>query len=196
MIVSMHQPEHFPYLGYFQKMKNCDVFVMLDDVKYRKNYFQNRNRFINRSGDEEWFTVPVEKNCNSKNINEVMVSKDPHWRKKVIKQIKFNLKHDVEEVYKVSDRLIDINMSSIEWCRKKLGIDTPIVMSSKLGLPGDETKTDLLLSICENLKATEYVSGPSGKDYLDQEKFSARGIKLTFFQPDVTNHMSTIYNVR
>ena len=61
MIVSIHQPEHFPYLGYFQKMADTDAFVLLDNVNYRKNYFQNRNRFMNKNGVEEWFTIPVPK---------------------------------------------------------------------------------------------------------------------------------------
>ena len=39
---------------------------MLDNVKFKKNNFQNRNRFLNKSGNEEWFTVRVEKKANSR----------------------------------------------------------------------------------------------------------------------------------
>lgn len=194
MIISIHQPEHFPYLGFFQKMQACDVFVILDNVKFRKNYYQNRNRFFNRSGNEEWFTVPVEKNSNSKLINEVLISQDPSWKKKVIKQIKFNLGHDVEEIYNVSNKIADINMESIKWCREKLNIKTPMVMASALSVEGN--KTDLIIDICQKMNATEYISGASGKDYLDIEKFDNLGIKLTFFEPKVDNLMSTISNIR
>ena len=90
MIVSIHQPEHFPYLGFFQKMKQSDLFIILDDVKFKKNNFQNRNRFLNSSGEEEWFTVPVEKKANSKLIKDVLVSEDFGWKKKIIKQMKLN----------------------------------------------------------------------------------------------------------
>ena len=72
MIVSIHQPEHFPYLGFFQKMNKADLFIILDNVKFKKNNFQNRNRFLNKSGNDEWFTVPVEKKANSKLIKDVM----------------------------------------------------------------------------------------------------------------------------
>ena len=72
MIVSIHQPEHFPYLGFFQKMKESDLFIILDNVKFKKNNFQNRNRFLNSNGEEEWFTVPVEKKANSKLIKDVL----------------------------------------------------------------------------------------------------------------------------
>ena len=57
MVVTIHQPEHFPYMGYFQKMEKADLFVILDNVNYRKNYFQNRNRFLNNNGVEEWVCI-------------------------------------------------------------------------------------------------------------------------------------------
>ena len=83
MIVSIHQPEHFPYLGFFQKMQKSDLFVILDNVKFKKNNFQNRNRFLNKSGNDEWFTIPVEKKANSKLIRDVKVSEDYGWKKKL-----------------------------------------------------------------------------------------------------------------
>jgi WbqC-like protein family len=194
MIVSIHQPEHFPYLGFFQKMAASQVFVILDDVKFKKNDFQNRNRFLNRSGSEEWFTVPVEKDANSKLIKDVVVSKDPHWRDRVKKQLGFNLKHDVSEVYGVSDRLIDINIASIEWCMRRLGLGTDLVMSSEIKKEG--SKSDLLLSICKSLGAKKYISGSGGKAYLDVKIFEDAGIEVEFFKADIPNMMSTIYNVK
>jgi len=193
MIISIHQPEHFPYMGFFQKMEACDLFVILDTVKFRKNYFQNRNRFINRSGEEEWFTVPVEKDANSKAINQVSVSQIGNWRTKVPKQIKLNLGHNVEEIYQSSNKLVDINMASINWVREKLGIKTPMIMSSDISPVG--TKTDLIIDVCQKLKADEYISGESGRDYLERQKFYDNGIKLTFFEPKVDNLMSSIYNI-
>jgi hypothetical protein len=194
MIVSIHQPEHFPYLGFFQKMQACDLFVILDNVKFRKNYYQNRNRFLNRSGNEEWFTVPVEKNSNSKLISDVLITQDQSWKKKVVKQIKFNLGHDVEEIYNASNKICDINMSSINWCRDRLNIKTPMILASSLGVEGN--KTDLIIDICKKLDATEYIAGSSGRDYLITDKFDEFGIKLTFFEPKVDNMMSTISNIR
>lgn len=193
MIVSIHQPEHFPYLGFFQKMKSSDLFVILDDVKFKKNDFQNRNRFMNRSGVEEWFTVPVEKNANSKNIKDVLVGQDPHWRDRIKKQIMFNLKHEVASVYDVGNMLVDVNVASIEWCRKKLSIETPMIRSSTLDVNGN--KSELLLNICKTLKATKYLSGQGGVDYLDVELFERENIRVEFFKPDVKNYMSTIGNV-
>ena len=82
LIVTIHQPLHFPYLGFFQKMKVADVFVIFDDVKFCKNEFHNRNKFKNREGKDEWFTVPVEKKANSKLVKDVVVAEDFGWKKK------------------------------------------------------------------------------------------------------------------
>ena len=92
MKVAIHQPEHFPYLGFFQKMKESDFFIFLDDVKFKKNNFQNRNRFLNKNGNEEWFTVPVEKKANSKLIKDVLVAEDSGWKKKLIIKKHINVK--------------------------------------------------------------------------------------------------------
>ena len=71
MRVTIHQPEHFPYLGFFQKMQAADLFVILDDTQYTKENFQNRNKFLNKNGVEEWFTVELEQNTNKKLIKEI-----------------------------------------------------------------------------------------------------------------------------
>ena len=69
MKVAIHQPEHFPYLGFFQKMKKSDLFIILDDVEFQgRRSFQVRNKFLNSNNVEEWFTIQVEKGATSKQI--------------------------------------------------------------------------------------------------------------------------------
>ena len=190
MIVSIHQPEHFPYMGFFQKMEACDIFVILDNVKYKKGSFQNRNRFLNSSGDEEWFTVPVEKKATSKLIKDVVVSPDARWRKKNTIKLMQNLKVDVSKIYE-SDSLLDINMKSIKWCMHQLGIKTPIIMASDLSVVGK--RSELLASIVRSLSGSQYISGPSGKNYLEESYFE--GIEVSFLNPSIENNYSALYNI-
>ena len=192
MVITIHQPEHFPYMGFFHKMKKADTFVILDDVKFKKNNWQNRNKFLNTTGEEEWFTVPIQKKHISRNINDVFVSQDKRWRKKILKQLKMNFKVDLEEIYN-SDRIIDINMNSIEYCREKLNIKTPLILSSTLNCPGH--RSEKLINICKALNATSYLSGPSGKDYLDIDMFKDNKIKIEFFEPKINNYYSCLYNL-
>lgn len=189
MIVSIHQPEHFPYLGYFQKMADTDAFVLLDNVNYRKNYFQNRNRFMNKNGVEEWFTIPVPKDSVKINIKDVVVS-DTNWRDKVLKQILYNFGVDLSYIYE-SNKLIDINTASIVYCMHRLGILTNLVRASDLNVMG--SKSELLANICREIGATKYISGPSGKDYLEMDYFE--GIEVEFFNPKVPDIYTTLSHV-
>ena len=116
MVITIHQPEHFPYEGFFQKMEAVELFIILDNVNYRKNYFQNRNKILNKNNVEEWFTIQVEKGATSKQIKDVKVTDGP-WRKKIIKKLKQNLGVDLTHIYEY-DNLMDINIQSIEYCRE------------------------------------------------------------------------------
>ena len=177
-------------MGFFQKMKEADLFIILDNVKFRKNYFQNRNRFLNKSGNDEWFTVPVEKTAPSKLIKNVGVSSDIGWRRKIATKLKQNLGVEVAEVYD-SESLLEINMRGIGWCKDRLNIHVPLVMASSLNVMGK--KSELLANIVREVRGTHYVSGPSGKDYLDMSYFE--NIEVSFFTPNVKNHYSTLYNI-
>ena len=190
MVISIHQPEHFPYMGYFQKMAKADLFVILDNVNYRKNYYQNRNKFLNTNNVEEWFSVPVEKDATKKWIKDVVVSTSLDWRKKLLTKLKQNFKLDLERIYE-PDSLLEINLRSIDWGRENLNIEVPLVKASELGVEGG--KSELLANICKKLNATKYISGPSGKDYLELDYFE--GIEVEFFSPKVDNFYSSLQNL-
>ena len=36
MIVAIRQPQYLPWIGYFDKLDRADVFVLLDNVQYKK----------------------------------------------------------------------------------------------------------------------------------------------------------------
>ena len=59
MRVAIHQPEHLPYGGFFEKMARCDVFVFLDDVQFNRRNFQHRNRLTH--DDRGWIKVHLRK---------------------------------------------------------------------------------------------------------------------------------------
>lgn len=193
MVIGIHQPEHFPYLGFFQKMSKCDVFVILDNVKFKKNNFQNRNKFLNpHNNKEEWFTIPVSKKSNSMLINEIKVE-DGVWRKKIKKQLSQRFpKIDIDHVYD-HDTLVNINMSSIGYCALKLGMSPPtMIMSSELNIEGN--KTELLYNICKELKGTKYISGQGGIDYLDTDNYF-KDIELEIFKPEVSDYFTTLQHI-
>lgn len=188
MKVAIHQPEHFPYLGFFEKMKYADLFVILDDVQYKKNNWQNRNKFLNKNNVEEFFNVQVEKEATKKLINQVNIIEGP-WKKKTIKKLQQNFNIDTSNIYSHS-KLIDINMASILWARKKLNINKPIILSSNLNIKTKSTQR--LVDICSEVGATEYVSGLGGKSYLNENLFKC---KITYLKPKLPNYYTIIQNI-
>jgi len=188
MKVAIHQPEHFPYMGFFEKMKHADLFVILDDVQYKKNNWQNRNKFLNKNNVEEFFNVQVEKEATKKLINEVSVVEGP-WRKKTIKKLQQNFNIDTSDIYSYN-KLIDVNMASIIWAREKLNINKPMILSSDLSIKTKSTQR--LVDICNEVGATEYISGLGGKTYLDDNLFAC---KISYFKPKIPNNYSIIQNI-
>ena len=54
MIVSIHQPNYLPWIGFFDKIKRSDVFVLLDDVQFPrgKKHFGHRNKIKTNAGEK------------------------------------------------------------------------------------------------------------------------------------------------
>lgn len=188
MIVTIHQPEHLPWLGFIHKAAQADCLVILDNVQFRKNYFQNRNKVRTASGFS-WVTVPVQKSSLNSLINEIKIDNKHRWREKCWKTIYYsyvkasffeNYSNLFESIYfKNWDYLAELNLEIIQNLLKFFDVKTELVIASHIGDISGKSD-DLLLSICKKLGAGEYVSGISGKDYLDVEKFEQAGIKVSF----------------
>lgn len=163
---------------------------MLDHVQYRRRYFQNRNR-IRGSDGPVWVTVPVKaKGKYGQPIHEVRIDNEgsPRWREKYRHSLDHGYRKAAhysdhseffESLYQKDwDRLVDLNETIIRYLLPALGIHVEIVKSS--ALPVSSQKGELMLEICRAVGATTYISGISGKDYLDHAQFAEHGIDLVF----------------
>ncbi len=111
-----------PWIGYFDKMDRADVFVYLDNVQFRKNEFQNRNK-IKTSQGWQWLTVPVSYNFPA-SIEEVKIQNNLNWKRKHLGSIQTNYQkalyfdkyyQDIFELYaKDYEFLFEINIDSAE----------------------------------------------------------------------------------
>ncbi len=191
--VTIHQPEHLPWLGFFHKMSMSDVFVLLDNVPYSKNDFQNRNR-IRAKGSKDgwsWLTVPtLTKGRFGQKINAVEINNaDTSWKNRCWKSISFNYGqakyfkdyqgyfHDLYCENSWS-KLVDLNVYIINALVKELEMEAELILASNLGVSG--SGTELLLSICQQLSADVYISGSMGKEYLDESIFHQYGIQVEY----------------
>jgi len=88
LIAAIHQPQYLPWLGYIDKMDKADVFCFLDNVQYKKNEWQNRNR-VKTVGGWQWVTVPVSYKFPEK-INAVKINNSVNWRRKHLQALVTN----------------------------------------------------------------------------------------------------------
>lgn len=186
MIVAVHQPQYFPWLGYFDKIDRADLFVILDTVQYKKNEFQNRNRIKTAQG-WQWITVPVRYRFPQL-IHEVPINNDVNWRHKHRQALISNYAraphfeahlpffNDLFE--KEWDRLVDLNVRTVLGLMEILSIATPVQRAADFDLTDDPTGR--LVDICIQAAANTYLSGAGGQDYLDLDQFEAAGIRVLF----------------
>lgn len=185
------QPTYLPWLGYFALMRSVDLFVFLDSVQYTRRSWQQRNQIKTPTG-AAWLTVPVlSKGKRDQRIDEVEIDKTRDFPESHARALELNYSRTphyaehapgVAALLRTDDILLaNLNIRLIESIATVLGISTPVRRSSELSTSG--TKADLLASICDQVGATEYISPPGSKEYLDaSEAFATRGIAVRYFQ--------------
>jgi hypothetical protein len=190
MIVAAHQPNYLPWLGFFAKMLLADVFVLADDVQYTKHSFINRNRIKNAEG-WQWLTVPVySKGRLGQLIREVEINNVEPWARRHWKSIQVNYRHaayfdlwadELQGIYSRRwTRLVDLNLALIEFARRALSIDTPVVLSSELGIRS--SGTDRLVEITQAVGGSVYLSGRGAADYVDERCFEDAGLEHRYME--------------
>lgn len=194
MKIAIHQPNFIPWQGYFDKIADCDLFVLLDDVQFSKGGLTNRTTFT--SGNNTFGTViPVEKTHETR-INKVKLK---NWKKtqgKLIRTLEQNYKHAYPTIRHILKQdwqyLADLNIELIKQIKLFKGILTPMIKSSDYDFVGK--KSDLILDIVQTLGGTEYLTGAVTHKYLDQEKFEDAGIKIVRkdFTVGIDNYNSII----
>src|SRR6056300_1650653 len=157
MIVSIHQPNYLPWLGFFDKIKRSDVFVVFDDVQFPrgKKHFGHRNQIKTQNG-AKWLSVPIKNKSDMVSFNDTIINYDTDWQKEHCSQM-------------------------TNYYMEVLEIETKIVYSSSISSLG-LTGSDKIFNILENINATEYLtgSGPGSKRYIDEDEFKRRNINLTW----------------
>jgi hypothetical protein len=177
MTIAIHQPNFIPWWPFFQKTEQCDRFVIMSHCQFEKNNFQNR--FFH---DGRWNTMPV------KGGTELIKDKKYHfpysnWVDLEKKYKKLSLFDDL-----IGENVAKTNSGIIKRTCEFLNISTEIVHD----YPTELVKTARLVDICLHFGATKYLSGPSGKKYLDLKLFSEHGIEVIFQDESKTIKKSLI----
>lgn len=187
--VAILQSNYIPWKGYFDIIASVDEFILYDDMQYTRRDWRNRNLIKTPQG-LQWLTVPVKvKGKYSQTIRETEIDGSDwarsHWEGlcrnyRRAEHFEEMAKH-FESYYleRSYTHLSALNRHLIDAVCAILGISTKISYSWDFSLA--DGKTERLVSLCEQAGATEYISGPSAKDYIEPRCFTDRGIALTWF---------------
>jgi hypothetical protein len=188
MIVAAHQPHYLPWLGYLDKLAKADLFIVMDDLQFEAQNFQNRQR-VKLPDGPAWLTVPLAHGAQTDRIcdKEIEPSSSPKqcWRHRHFATLETNYRRapywsqyadQLREVYsRPWTRLVDLDFEMLALAREWLGIRTPVMRASQLRLQG--AKTDRLIDLCKKTGARAYLTGAGGsQSYLDVEKMGRAGI--------------------
>lgn len=195
LIASIHQPQYLPWLGYFDKIHQSDIFILHDDINFKKNDWQNRNKIKTTKG-WEWLTIPL--NYRFKRpIEKTPINNTINWQEKHLNKIKLNYKDSYHYNYLIDEcekfyagnweMLGPCNIDFILTCIRLLSIQTKIVLASTLNIKS--TGTQKIIDLCRAVNAEAYLTDIHPKTNNDLLLLKKWGIQ-TIYQ----DYKHPIYN--
>ena len=184
MKAAVIQSNYIPWRGYFDIMRDADVFVFYDDVQYTVNDWRNRNRIKTANG-VVWLTIPTG-NQNDRRICDVTI-RDQSWARKHWMTIEQSYRRApgfaqyadfFRSFYERPwESLSVLNQTMIRAIATDLlGIRTQFLDSRDYDLSGKGSER--LLMLLQRLGVTDYVSGPSAQAYLDADAYARSGVRV------------------
>ncbi|MGL4876031.1 MAG: WbqC family protein [Clostridium sp.] len=193
MKIGIMQPYFLPYIGYWQLLNAVDKYVIYDDVNFIKGGWINRNRML-MNNEAKLFNIQMDGASPNKKINEIKLSSNKVWRKKLIKSIELNYAKApmFDEIFPLIRSIIDneeenlakfIKNSLVE-VSKYLKIETEIIISSDLNKDNDLKAEEKVIEICKLLKGNEYYNAVGGQELYSFEEFRKNDIELKFLKTE------------
>jgi len=195
------QPYLFPYYLYWSLIQQVDIFVVFDNVNFKKKGFINRNYSFN-DGTKKRFTLELQKSSQNKLISEIDICTD---QGKLLFFFKSQYKccpyfdqvfPFLEDILSFRDgNLTSFLSNSIQKICDYLDIRTNIILASSLQTQYHDLKgQEKILSICNLLGANEYLNLPGGRNLYDKSEFNMRNIDLSFVAPYDSDSVSNMVN--
>ncbi len=191
VIVTAHTPNYLPGLNVIEKIRSADAVIWLDEVQYSHGGWSNRNRM----SDGSWLTVPVERRTDMGPFNRVRISEHGNWRHDHTKTLWQHYGDDLQDILAEIRRpyrlLVGLNLALLRLLLER----TWTTWHFQSHLDGghavwavSEERAELapislrLAMMVAEIGGTTYLSGPSGRDYLDERPFNERGIAVSYYE--------------
>lgn len=187
MMLAAHQPNFFPWLGFFNKIHRADVFILLDDVQMVKTgstWFNRASFLIN--GESRFVTVPVSRPSGTVLIKDAMIC-DDKWKKKLISTFTMTFKNhpyyreNIDPILHLieinSGNLAELNLSVIRHFIDLFNLnETKIHLSSKAHL--SSTSTQRLIDLVKRHHCDTYLEGGGASGYQEDDLFHSQNVSL------------------
>lgn len=187
-VVAIHQPNFFPWLGYFDKIARADVFIVLDNVQFSKTggTWSNRVRIL-LDGRAVWVTMPVERSFHGvRQVREMRIA-EGSWRARFLGVVRaaYRRASHFDEVFRLVEELTvtptemvaELNLRVVRALTDRLGLGAgKLIVGSTLGIEG--AGTDLLVKAVRAVGGGTYLCGGGAQGYQDDERFGSEGIEL------------------
>ena len=188
--VCIHQPNYLPWIGFFSKIRSADCFIIFDIVQYTSHGVINRNKIRTRTGSV-YLTIPVPRAFHNELILNVPLPRDSRWKKDHWQTLQTNYAAapffgEYKDFFKLIYQedfpyLWQFNEKILRYLLDCFAIKVEIHKASHLDIDPALHKTDLIIACLKNTAADAYLSGPSGSQYLEREKFQENHIRLQYF---------------
>jgi hypothetical protein len=187
---AISQPTFLPWVGWFDLVDQSDVMIILDDVQFSKQSWQQRNRVRTRAG-LTYLTVPVRTagRLGQRIIDCKLV--DDRFVDKMLGSLQASYAKASHYVAAATEfartlrfgastlSLLELNCELISWMADRLGVTTPMVRASALGTTGK--RGEHVAELCDAVEADHYISSAGAEAYLieDRSVFDRRGITIS-----------------
>lgn len=189
MILSIHQPSYFPWLGLLDKIRKSDAFIVMDEVQLSDSAYQHRNLFLTSQGEVKFLTIPFEKKDYLKRrIRDIAIA-SLDWKTKHLNFLWNSYrKHPyvaeimprLEQYYAADYRLLfEAVLESMRLSFDFLGIHARVILQSEMQYDRSLRRGDLVLALVRAAGADCYLSGQGAKSYLDEQAFTG-GLSIRY----------------
>ena len=190
------QPGYLPWLGYFDQMLQVDAFLIADELQFTTSGWAHRNRVRGPHG-AHWLTIPTRPR-KGQTIAEVEIERSAPWHKTHLRTLRHfysasaHARDALDEIAAViapdARLLVEASIPTIRHLAERLGVATPILRSSDLGLearyraefPEAPSATHRIIAYLKALGADELLEGEAGNAYLDLELCARHGVRVRF----------------
>jgi hypothetical protein len=186
------QSNYIPWKGYFDLIRQADIFVVLDCIQYTRSDWRNRN-LIKAPSKLTWLTIPVANRFRDRLPINLVEAASSDWSARHISAIANSYRKAAAfetespwlfEILREASRhkrLSAINVHLLRAVCERIGIATPIIFSDEI-VSSDvliaTERTERLARLCREVGADRYLSGPAAQAYMRIEVFRECGIAV------------------